>query len=70
MGYIIQLWVVWGRLNGHETPERLPSEAEAVLRALRWRHRMGRRPPERWFVTLADRPRAGPIRPEIRDIAR
>ncbi|MDH3475593.1 MAG: acetoin utilization protein AcuC [Rhodospirillales bacterium] len=68
---VARCWAgVWGRLNGYEAPERLPSEAEAVLRALRWRHRSGRQPPERWFVTLADRPRPGPIRPEVRDIAR
>ncbi len=63
-----RLWTgVWGVLNGHEIPDRLPPEAEAVLRALRWENRRaGRAPPAHWFTTLADRPRPGPLRDELR----
>ncbi len=57
---------VWATLNGFEIPARLPLEAEAVLRALNWRHSKGRNPPERWYTTLADRPRPGPVRAEVR----
>ena len=57
---------VWARLNGFDIPERLPPEAEAVLRGLSWRHSRGRNPPEHWFTSLADRGRPGPLRPEVR----
>ena len=55
-------------LNGYEVSEPLPAGAEAVLRALSWGHRRGRRPPERWFTHLADAPRPGAIRPEVRKL--
>ena len=39
-----RLWAgVWAVLNGHDIPERLPKDAEEVLRALRW-DRSARRP--------------------------
>ncbi|MDX5384494.1 MAG: acetoin utilization protein AcuC [Rhodobacterales bacterium] len=58
---------VWATLSGQEIPDRLPPEAEDVLRGLVWRgNRRGRTPPEHWFTTLRDVPRQGPIRPEIR----
>ena len=60
---------VWAVLNDIAIPERLPAEAESVLRALTWRHRLGREPAERWFTTLADEPRPGPIRTEVRALA-
>jgi len=64
-----RLWAgVWAVLNGHDIPERLPKDAEEVLRALRWdRSRAGRNPPEHWFTTLRDAARPGPVRPEITD---
>ncbi len=60
---------VWATLNGFALPDRLPAPAEAVLRGLSWRHRQGRQPPEHWFTSLVDRPRAGPIRAEVRALA-
>jgi acetoin utilization protein AcuC len=51
---------LWGVLAGHDAPDRLPPEAEAVLRALRWEGRGGRPPQEAWLTTLADPPRGGP----------
>jgi acetoin utilization protein AcuC len=53
---------MWGALAGLDAPERLPPEAEAVLRALRWERRGGGRavePPEEWVTTLADPWRGG-----------
>jgi acetoin utilization protein AcuC len=66
-----RLWTgVWAVLAGAEIPERLPLEAEAVLRGLTWEgHRRGRTPPGHWFTTLRDAPRPGPVRPEIRERA-
>ncbi|MFN3937073.1 MAG: acetoin utilization protein AcuC [Gemmobacter sp.] len=58
---------VWATLQGAEVPDRLPREAETVLRGLSWSHSRGRNPPEHWFTTLRDTPRSGPIRAEIRD---
>jgi hypothetical protein len=44
-------------------------EAEAVLRALHWRHSKGRNPPEHWFTSLADPTSRQPVRPEVRRVA-
>ncbi len=68
---VARCWAgVWGTLNGYVLPERLPAAAEDVLRAINWRHSRGRRPPEHWFATLADRPRPGPVRSELRELVR
>ncbi|HEX5328302.1 MAG TPA: acetoin utilization protein AcuC [Acetobacteraceae bacterium] len=56
---------IWATLNGWPIPERLPPAAEAVLRRLRYDRVAGRNPPERWFTTLRDPPRTGPVRDEI-----
>jgi acetoin utilization protein AcuC len=61
---------VWAQLNDRPVPERLPEAAEALMRGLTWRHSKGRNPPEEWFTTLADRPKGGPVRPEVRGLAR
>ncbi|MDE3120788.1 MAG: acetoin utilization protein AcuC [Paracoccaceae bacterium] len=60
---------VWAALAGHEIPDRLPAPAEAVLRALSGRgYERGRAPvAEALFTTLADPPREGPLRAEVRD---
>lgn len=60
---------VWATLAGHAIPERLPAAGEAVLRELVWRHSQGRNPPAHWFTSLADPPRHGPLRPEVRALA-
>jgi acetoin utilization protein AcuC len=63
-----RLWTgVWGILAGKEIPERLPPEAEAVLRNLRlsgssrWR-----KPPGVWFTSLKDAPNNGSISDAVR----
>lgn len=62
---------MWGTLNGHPCPATLPPAAESLMRAVVWRHRLGRCPPDHWFTTLADPPMpTGPVRPEIEDLAR
>jgi acetoin utilization protein AcuC len=63
-----RLWTaIWGRLSGHEMPDRLPAAAQAVLQALTWNG--GARPPPDpvLLTTLLDPPREGKVRPEIRD---
>jgi acetoin utilization protein AcuC len=40
-----------------------------VLRGLSWSRAAGRNPPEHWFTTLADTPRPGPLREEVKLIA-
>ncbi|MGF1624510.1 MAG: acetoin utilization protein AcuC [Alphaproteobacteria bacterium] len=67
---VARCWAgVWAVLNHVPVPERLPGQAEAVLRALSWHRQAGRNPPAHWTTTLADLPRNGPIRDEIRHIA-
>jgi acetoin utilization protein AcuC len=63
-----RLWTGnWAVLNGHEIPDRLPPEAEAVLCGLEWRGaRAGRAPPTHCFTTLRDARREGPVREELR----
>lgn len=59
---------IWGLLAGHDVPPRLPDAAQAVQRSLVWTGlRKGRRIDPDWLRTLADAPRRGPVRPEIRD---
>ena len=64
-----RLWTgVWATLNRAEIPERLPTVAEDILRALKWPgRRAGRTPPDHWFTTLADTPRRGHVREAVRD---
>lgn len=64
---VARCWAgVWGRLNGHAMPDRLPPAAEAVLRGLSFSRAAGRDPPDAWFTTLADPPRPGVVRAVVR----
>ena len=67
-----RLWcALWGALNGHDMPERLPPEAEAVLRGIAWSgHRFARDKPEHWFTRLVDPPDPRPPLPETRERVR
>lgn len=60
--------LIWGTLNDFPIPDRLPPEAEAGLRALRYDRAAGRNPPEHWFTTLLDAPREGPVRDSVRSL--
>ena len=60
---------LWGTLNDRPIPSRLPDQAEAVLRALRFDRAAGRNPPTHWFTTLRDAPRDGPVRDEVKRLA-
>jgi acetoin utilization protein AcuC len=62
-----RLWTgIWAVASGREIPDRLPPEAEAVLRALTFEgDRRGRNPPEHWFTTLADEARPGVVTAEV-----
>ncbi|MFM2043259.1 MAG: hypothetical protein RLY86_1835 [Pseudomonadota bacterium] len=60
---------IWATLCGHDPTVPPTPAAEMVLRGLTWNRREGRNPPEHWFTTIADPPRDGPVREEIRRIA-
>jgi acetoin utilization protein AcuC len=60
---------IWAVLNDLPSPERLPAAAESVLRGVTWSHSLARHAPESWFTTLADTPRPGPVRAEVRLLA-
>jgi acetoin utilization protein AcuC len=67
---VARCWaLVWATLNGFPVPEPLPEAAQAVLRGLSYRGLNGRSPPEHWLSRLADAPREGPVRPEVRALA-
>ncbi|WP_425490001.1 acetoin utilization protein AcuC [Azospirillum tabaci] len=60
---------IWAVLNDIAPTVPPTPEAESVLRALRWSRAAGRNPPEHWFTTLADVPRPGLLRDEVRRVA-
>ena len=68
-----RLWTgVWGVLNNHDMPDRLPVQAREVLAALEWHGvpRARRTPAPELIDTLQDAPREGPIRERVRaDVA-
>lgn len=55
---------VWATLAGYEIPDRLPPEASAILRALRWSRKA--HPSEDMLTTLLDLPRGGPVSDLVR----
>ncbi len=64
---VARLWVaLWGLIAGHEAPERLPPQAEAVLRGLDWRGGARPLPDPALYTSLLDAPRPGPIRDSLR----
>jgi acetoin utilization protein AcuC len=66
---VARCWAgAWATLNVWEIPDRLPPEAEAVLRGLSLNRAAGRNPPVHWFTTLRDRPRKGAVREEVRAV--
>jgi acetoin utilization protein AcuC len=68
---VARAWAgVWATLNDLPIPRTLPAEAQAVLRAQNYPRAAGKNPPEYWLTTLADEPREGTVRPEVRALAR
>jgi acetoin utilization protein AcuC len=66
---VARCWAgVWAALNGFPVPARLPESAEAMPRSVRWHHRLGRNPPVHWVTELADSPRPGSVRAEMREL--
>lgn len=63
-----RLWTgVWAIINGHDIPEHLPPNAQAVLGALRWDGPIRQQHPQpHWITTLRDAPCNGRIRDDVR----
>ena len=67
---VARCWAgVWAVLNGIEPAAAPTAPAQAVLRGLWWNRSQGRDPPEHWFTTIADPPRAGSVRDAVRALA-
>ncbi|WP_119458468.1 acetoin utilization protein AcuC [Rhodospirillaceae bacterium SYSU D60014] len=67
---VARCWAgVWATLNRLDPTVAPSAAAQAVLRGLTWSRSQGRNPPAHWMTTIADSPRPGPIRDEIRTIA-
>ncbi len=69
---VARLWTgVWATLCDIDLPDRLPPEAERVLRSLSFPgNRRGRNPPPHWFTALRDPPRPAPLSEEVADALR
>ena len=59
---------LWGRLAGFPLPEPLPAAAQALLSALAPYRLRGQEVDPAWTTTLADPPRGGTVREEIRRV--
>jgi len=67
---VARCWAgVWATLNGIDPAVPASAAAESVLRDLRWHRSQGRDPPPHWMTTIADPPRAGAVRDEVRMLA-
>lgn len=60
---------LWGRLRGLGLPEELPEAAQRVLRGLECDLVEDDDVDATWFRTLADAPRSGPVRNEVKSLA-
>jgi acetoin utilization protein AcuC len=60
---------LWGRLGGHDIPEVLPREAQQILRSLECDLVEDEDVDQAWFRTLADEPRPGTVRDEVKSVA-
>jgi acetoin utilization protein AcuC len=61
---------LWGRLRGLEMPDELPVAAQRILRSLECDLVEDDDVDEAWFRTLADAPRSGAVREEVKSLAR
>jgi acetoin utilization protein AcuC len=61
---------LWGRLRGRDIPDELPVQAQQILRSLECDLVEDEDVDQAWFRTLADEPRPGPVREEVKSVAR
>jgi len=61
---------LWGRLSGREIPVELPAAAQVILRGLACDLIDEEEVEAAWLTTLADAPRHGEVRAEVRELAR
>ena len=61
---------LWRRLGGHDIPDELPGAAQQILRSLECDLVEEEDVDEAWFRTLADEPRPGMVREEVKSVAR
>jgi acetoin utilization protein AcuC len=67
---VARCWAgVWATLNGIDPTVPPTAVAESVLRRLTWNRSQGRSPLPEWLTTIADRPRPGAVRDEVRALA-
>ncbi len=60
---------LWGRLAGHEVPMVLPAEAQVILKGLACDLVDDEDVQPEWLTSLADRPRGGAVRDQVRALA-
>jgi acetoin utilization protein AcuC len=60
---------LWGRLSGREIPMELPAAARSVLRSLECDLVEDEDIEASWLTTLADAPRSGAVRAEVKSLA-
>jgi len=60
---------LWGRLSGRPIPVVLPAPAQLILRRLECDLVDDDDVDESWFATLADAPRPGEVRAEVKSLA-
>jgi acetoin utilization protein AcuC len=59
---------MWGRIAGHEIPDRLPSDAHAFMCRMECDLIDVEDIQEQWLTTIADTPYPGTIRDEIKSM--
>jgi acetoin utilization protein AcuC len=60
---------LWGRLAGHAIPAELPGAAQQILRGLECDLVEDEDVEDAWITTLADAPRPGAVREEVKSLA-
>jgi acetoin utilization protein AcuC len=67
---VARYWAgLWARLSGRDIPAELPESAQRILRSLSCELLDEDTIEESWTRTLADTPRTGPVRAEVKDLA-
>jgi len=67
---VARYWTgLWARLSGRDVPAELPESAQRILRSLSCELLDEDTIEESWTRTLADIPRTGPVRAEVKELA-